>query len=104
MRYEASADLSSAFLCNCSICIKKGTLWNFVPEAQFSLLAGEEDLVDCQFQKTWSTTFHAASAGWKPLLAAPCPTAAKLAALNVRCLDGIEIADLTLTPVDGRSP
>jgi hypothetical protein len=36
-------------------------------------------------------------------LVVPSPTAPKVVALNVSCIDGIELAKIAMTPVDGRN-
>ena len=43
--------LEPVLSCNCSICQKRGALLTFVPAAQFTLLSGEDDLTDYQFNK-----------------------------------------------------
>ena len=46
VRYEVDTDLASVLTCNCSICTKHGFLWSFVPEAQFTLLSGGDNLTE----------------------------------------------------------
>ena len=36
-------------------------------------------------------------------LVVPSPTAPKVVALNVSCIDGIELAKIAMTPLDGRN-
>ena len=103
VRFEVATDLGSVMSCNCSICTKKGVLWNFVSPANFSILQGEEKLVDYQFHKHAVHHLSCAVCGVEAFARGKMPDGTEVVALNVRSLDGIEISDLTLTPVDGRS-
>jgi hypothetical protein len=51
VRYEVEANLARVMSCNCSICQKRGALLTFVPAAKFTLISGEDDLTDYQFNK-----------------------------------------------------
>lgn len=103
VRYEVETDLASILSCNCSICTKHGFLWSFVPEPRFTLLSGEGDLTEYQFHKHVIHHLFCNSCGVESFARGTMPDGAEVVALNVRCLDGIEIGELALTPVDGRS-
>jgi len=49
VRLEPSPDPLDLIDCNCSICTKKGFLHLIVPQAQFRLLAGQDDLLEYRF-------------------------------------------------------
>jgi hypothetical protein len=103
VRYEVETDLATVISCNCSICTKKGLLLTFVPAPQFSLLSGEDRLVDYQFNKHVIHHLSCAACGVESFARGRAPDGAEMVAINARCLDGIELAELTLTPFDGRS-
>ena len=103
VRYEAETDLGTILACNCSICSSKGLLLTFVPAAQFRLLSGEGELGDYQFNKHVIHHLFCKTCGTQSFSRAIAPDGKAMVALNVRCLDGIEISDLKLTPFDGRS-
>jgi hypothetical protein len=103
VRYEVTTDLGTVLSCNCSICPKKGFLWNFVPVAQFTLLAGEGKLTDYQFNKHVIHHLSCKTCGVESFARGKGPDGSDVAAINVRCLDGIELSELKLTPFDGRS-
>lgn len=108
IRYEANIDLSKGtFKCNCSICTKVRNWLTLVKPDDFRLLSGEEHLQDYQFgsqRKHHLFCKHCGvhSFGWgeEPELGG------KFFAVNVSCLDDVEVADLIASPmtyVDGRN-
>ena len=103
VRYEVETDLASVLSCNCSICTKHGFLWSFVPEAQFTLRSGERNLSEYQFHRHVVRHLFCKTCGVESFARGKMPDGSDVVALNVRCLEGLDLAALTLTPVDGRS-
>jgi hypothetical protein len=103
VRYEAETDLGTVLSCNCSICSKKALLLTFVPQEKFKLLSGESELSDYQFNHHVIHHLFCKSCGTQSFSRAVAPDGKAMVALNVRCLDDIDIGALTLTPFDGRS-
>jgi hypothetical protein len=103
VRYEVTTDLTPVISCNCSICAKSGILWAFVPPQNFTLLKGGDRLVDYQFHKHAIHHLHCSRCGIESFARGDGPQGEEAIALNVRCLDGVDIAALKLTPFDGRS-
>jgi hypothetical protein len=103
VHYEATTDLAQVISCNCSICTKRGLLLTFVGEDKFALRSGEGELVDYQFNTHNIHHLFCQRCGIESFARGTAPNGAPMVALNVRCLDGVEVASLTLTPFDGRS-
>jgi hypothetical protein len=103
VRFEVTADISKVVSCNCSICQKRGALWSFVPAADFGLRAGADDLRDYQFGKKKVHHVFCAQCGVGSFSRGTAPDGSQMIAINVRCLDDVDIAALTTTPFDGRS-
>jgi hypothetical protein len=104
VRFEVTADISSVVSCNCSICQKRGALWTFVPADNFALRAGAEDLKDYQFGKKTIHHLFCAQCGVAAFSRGKSPKGGgEMIALNVRCLDDVDIATLKITTFDGRS-
>jgi hypothetical protein len=103
VRYDVTADLTNVAACNCSICIKRGSLWVFVPPESFALRAGADDLVDYQFNKKVIHHLFCRYCGVGSFSRAVAPGGKEMIAINVRCLDGVDVAALQPTPFDGRS-
>ena len=103
VRYDVTADLGSVAACNCSICVKRGALWTFVSVESFALRAGAEDLVDYQFAKKVIHHLFCRHCGVASFSRGLSPSGKEMVAINVRCLDGIDVATLQPAPVDGKS-
>jgi hypothetical protein len=103
VRYDVTADLSKILACNCSICTKRGTLLAFVPAEQFALRAGNDDLTDYQFNKRVIHHLFCSQCGVASFARGRMPDGKEMVAINVRCLDGVDVASLKLTPYDGKS-
>jgi hypothetical protein len=103
VRFEVTTDLGSVTACNCSICQKRGALWSFVPPASFALRAGAEALKDYQFGKKSIHHLFCAQCGVGAFSRGTNPEGDDMIAVNVRCLDEVDVAALKPTPFDGRS-
>lgn len=103
VKYEATGDFSEVISCNCSMCRRKGTLLAFVPQANFKLLSGGEELVDYQFGKKVIHHTFCGECGVTPFAHGTAPNGDKMVAINVRCLEDVDLDALKITKVDGRS-
>ena len=103
VRFDVTADLSRVLSCNCSICNKRGVLWTFVSSDKFALRAGADDLTDYQFGKKVIHHLFCTTCGVGSFSRGKGPNGDEMVAVNVRCLDGVDVAALNLTPVDGLS-
>lgn len=103
VRYEVDTDLSGAITCNCSICQKSGAILTFVPGARFRLLSGAESLTDYQFNRKVIHHLFCKVCGVRSFGRGTGPDGAEMAAINVRCLDDVDLAAVPVTAYDGRS-
>jgi hypothetical protein len=103
VRYEVSTDLQKVLQCNCSICSRAGYLLSFTAAEQFKLLSGEAELTDYQFNKKNVHHLFCSTCGVRSFGRGTGPGGKPMYAINVRCLEGVDIGALTLTPVDGKS-
>jgi hypothetical protein len=104
VRYTAEAELSQpVFACNCSMCGRTGTLLTFVPIEKFKLEQGAESLTDYQFNKRNIHHLFCKVCGVKSFGRGIGPGGAEMAAINVRCLDGVDPGTLSVKQIDGRS-
>ncbi|MBX3264831.1 MAG: GFA family protein [Labilithrix sp.] len=103
VRYKATVDLASVIACNCSMCGRSGTLLTFVTPDRFELVAGEGATTDYQFNKKAIHHLFCSTCGIKPYANGTAPDGKKMVAVNVRCLDGVDLSTLQVTSVDGRS-
>lgn len=103
VRYETTADLGQAIACDCSICQKHGLVLTFVPEGQFRLIAGDDALSDYQFGRKAVHHLFCRTCGVESFARGSQPDGTAMIAVNVRCLDGVDLDQLKPTPFDGRS-
>ena len=103
VRYEVESDLQGLFNCNCSICQKRGTILTFVPGPKFHLVSGDDALTDYQFSKNVIHHLFCSTCGVASFARGEKPGVGPMVAVNVRCLDGVDAAELKPTLIDGRS-
>jgi hypothetical protein len=103
VRYEAKTDLKQVITCNCSICTKRGLLLAFVEAERFKLRSGQDALTDYQFGRKNIHHLFCSSCGVESFARGTAPNGAEMVAINVRCLDEVDIGSLPLTPIDGKS-
>lgn len=103
VRYTVRADLGSVAACNCSICQKTGTIIAFAPASAFELLSGAGNLTDYQFNRKIIHHQFCKTCGIRSFSRGRMPDGTETVAINVRCLDGVDLASLEPRPFDGRS-
>ncbi|MES2978368.1 MAG: GFA family protein [Pseudomonadota bacterium] len=102
IKFEAEGDITSAMACNCSICQRKGSLLWFIPRTALKLLTPEENASTYLFNKHVIKHRFCPNCGIHPYGEGPGP-AGEMAAVNVRCIEGIELDTIPVTRFDGRS-
>jgi hypothetical protein len=103
VRYRATTDLARVTECNCSHCEKVGYLLTFVSPEHFTLESGQNELIDYQFNRHLIHHTFCKSCGVKAFATGSKPTdGSPVYAVNVRCLDGVDLTTITRTPFDGR--
>ena len=100
--FEVDASLEQVIECNCSHCRRKGYLLTFVPRGALTVTRGEDELATYTFnthtiQHRFCSTCGAATFG-----EGKQPTGEATAAINVRCLETVELSDITTIPFNGR--
>ena len=101
--FEVEGEIDSAMSCNCSICQRKGSLLWFVPRDKLRLLTPEENASTYMFNKHVITHRFCPTCGIHPYGEGTDPKGNRMAAINVRCLEGIDLPSVRVTHFDGRS-
>ena len=101
--FEVDGDLTQVVDCNCSICSRKGWLLWFVPEDKFRLLTPRDDLATYAFGKKAILHRFCPTCGIHPFGERADPADHHMIAVNVRCLEGVDLSILPVIPYDGRS-
>lgn len=100
---EVEGGISRVLECNCSLCSKRGYLICFVPRERLHLHTPEANLATYRFNTKTIQHHFCPTCGCAPFGEGTDGKGAAMAALNVRCLEGIDLAGLKIIPVDGRS-
>jgi hypothetical protein len=100
VRFRVTADLDRVTECNCSMCTKKGFLHLIVPPERFELLSGRDDLSTYEFNTRVAKHHFCKHCGVHSFYV-PRSDPDKID-VNVRCLDGVDPAKITVAPFDGR--
>jgi hypothetical protein len=103
VRYEVTTPLQAVMECNCSHCARKGFLLTFVPPEQFKLLDGEDALTEYLFNKKAIHHLFCSTCGVQSFGRGNGPDGKPMIAVNVRCLDDVDLGALQVTYFDGKS-
>lgn len=101
--FEVEGDFEEVMECNCSHCSRKGYLLWFVPRTQLKADSPSEELSTYRFNKHVIDHHFCPTCGCAPFGIGSAPDGTATAAINVRCLEGIDLAGIKRVSVDGRS-
>ncbi|UGB38633.1 GFA family protein [Frateuria soli] len=101
--FDVEGELEQAIDCNCSHCSRKGYLLWFVPRERLELATQEADMATYTFNKHAIQHRFCPRCGCAPLALGTAPDGQPMAAINVRCLEDLDLATVKRVPVDGRS-
>jgi hypothetical protein len=103
VEFDVTMALENLISCNCSICQRKGTILGFTPAENFTLKKGEDNLTDYQFGKKTIHHLFCKTCGVTAFAKSRMPDGTEMRAINVRCLEGVDIVTLEVKKFDGRS-
>ena len=101
VRFEVTADIVQVTDCNCSVCTKKGILHLIVAPEKFRLFKGADALVTYRFNTGTAKHRFCGRCGIHAFYT-PRSHPDKVD-VNVRCLEGVDLAALTIVWFDGRN-
>ena len=101
--FEVEGAPTEAMACNCSICQRKGVLMWFVPRGKLRLLTPPENMATYTFNTHVIQHHFCPTCGMHPFGEAPDPKGNAMAAVNIRCLEDIDLASIPVQMYDGRS-
>lgn len=101
--FEVTGELTEVMACNCSLCSRRGSLLWFVPRDSFRLLTPEREVGTYTFYKQRIQHHFCRACGIHPYAEGSDPKGNRMAAINVRCLEGIDLAGIPVQHFDGRS-
>ena len=101
--FEVEGEIKGAMACNCSICSRKGVLMWFVPRSALRLLTPEDAASTYTFNKHVIRHRFCPTCGIHPYGEALDPQGNAMAAVNIRCLEGIDLASIPVQNFDGQA-
>jgi hypothetical protein len=100
---EFEGDVKEGMACNCSICQRKGSLLTFMPRAAVKWLTPEGAASSYTFNKHRIKHRFCPTCGMQPYAEAQDKNGNPTVAVNVRCIEGIDLASITVKHFDGRA-
>ena len=101
--FEAEGTIDSALSCNCSICQRRGSLLWFIAREKLRLLTPEANASIYTFNKHVIKHRFCPVCGIHLYGEGTDPKGNRMAAINIRCLEDVDLAAVPVTQFDGRS-
>lgn len=101
--YRLDDDPDSAMQCNCSICRRKGYLLAFATPESFTLEGSRDDITVYTFGAHAIRHQFCATCGCAPFGEGTGPDGKPMVAINLRCAEDVDLAEIAVTPFDGAS-
>ena len=102
VKIEVEGEISGALSCNCSICQKRGSLLWFVPRDHMKV-TGEAELTTYTFNKHVIKHRFCKTCGIQSFGEGVDPKGNRMAAINIRVLDDIELEKIPVQHYNGRA-
>ena len=96
--FEVEGELKEVVSCNCTICARRGSLLWAVSRDKLRVLTAEDGLTTYAFNKHAIKHRFCQTCGIHPF-----GEGDGWVAINIRCLDGVDLASIAVQPFDGRS-
>jgi hypothetical protein len=103
VKLEIDGQINQALACNCSICSRKGSLLCFVPRSAVKWLTPDANAAIYTFNKHVIKHRFCAQCGIHPFAEAVDRAGTPTVAVNLRCVEGLDLSTVKVTEFDGRS-
>ena len=101
--FEVEGEIAGGMACNCSMCQRKGSLLWFVPRTALRVTTGEDAMATYTFNQHVVRHRFCPTCGIHPFGEGIGPDGTAMAAINLRCLEGIDLDAVPVTHYDGRA-
>jgi hypothetical protein len=101
--FDVEGDFAAAIVCNCSYCRRTGNVLAFTTPDQFQLRTPQKDVSTYLFNKQVITHYHCANCGVATHGSGVGPDGKRMVAVNLRCVEDIDLDNLNIQKVDGAS-
>jgi hypothetical protein len=100
--YEVDGEITEVTECNCSICASRGYLLAFLPADKLRLRTPESEMRYYTFNTHKIRHYFCPNCGSAPFGMGQDGKGNPMAAVNVRCLEGVDLKALKINSFDGR--
>lgn len=101
--FEVDGEIDSGLECNCSICSRRASLLWFVPRSSLRLTTPESAASAYTFNKHVVKHRYCATCGIHAFGEGTDPAGNAIAAVNLRCIENLDLATIPVHRYDGRS-
>ena len=101
--FDVEGTIDSGLACNCSICARRASLLWFVPREQLTLRTPDDAAATYTFNKHVIAHRFCPACGIHAFGEGTDPKGNRVAAVNLRCIDGIDLAQIPVHHYDGRA-
>jgi len=102
IQFQVKGEIDSAISCNCSICQRKGTLLSFFPWEEFRLLTPDAKISSYTFNKEVIHHKFCPICGVAPYAEGVDQKGNKIAAINIRCLEDLDLNKVPVQHFNGK--
>lgn len=99
--FEVEGEIDGALACNCSMCRRKGSLLWFVARDQLRLRTPDEAAATYTFNKHVIKHRFCPTCGIHPYGEGVDPKGNAMAAINLRCVDGVDLDQVPVQHYNG---
>lgn len=99
IRFEVDLEVDHVRVCDCSICVKRGALLHRVPDSALRILTPLREATLYQWHTRTAKDYFCPVCGILPFRRPR--TAPDLWSVNVRCLDGVDLASIPVKQLEG---
>jgi hypothetical protein len=101
--FDVQGEIDGALSCNCSMCSRRGSLLWFVPRANLHLKSPASAASAYTFNKHVIKHRFCPKCGIHPYGEGIDPKGNPIAAINLRCIEGLDLATVAVHHFDGKS-
>ncbi len=101
--FDVDGEIDGGLACNCSICSRRASLLWFVPRTALRLKTPESDVSTYTFNKHVIEHRFCAKCGIHTFGEGTDPKGNAIAAVNLRCIQNLDLSKVPVNEFDGKS-
>ena len=100
--FDVQGELTGAMACNCSMCQRKGARMWFLPQTSLTLHTPRAAMASYTFNKHVIEHHFCPTCGIHPFGEGKDPKGNPMVAVNINCLENVDLSDVTISQYDGK--